>query len=252
MKYTMIIPAKGNSSRLPHKNKRLFLGHPLVAWSIVQGVMSKYVDEVWVSTDDDEIRRIAEFYGAKVMMRNYVDEVATPGFIPIREWLNRMTADGKLTWDDWVITRLCTTPTMLPHDTDAAIEKFEWLHEHFGAMGIGVGAELRTFHSQRKVVDSIWRGIGTDHISENNYAVVQNLAFFGINAAKSLVEPAAPPADWHVSSYAGDHPHGFYYNVQPWQMQDVDTQEEWEFAEIVADHYILQGRDMLEVYKETK
>lgn len=61
-----IIPARGGSKRIPRKNIKLFLGKPIIAYSIEAAINSGLFDEVMVSTDDAEIATIAIQYGAKV------------------------------------------------------------------------------------------------------------------------------------------------------------------------------------------
>ncbi|GAA4941911.1 pseudaminic acid cytidylyltransferase [Algibacter agarivorans] len=61
-----IIPARGGSKRIPRKNIKLFLGKPIIAYSIEAALKSNLFDEVMVSTDDEEIAKIAFEYGAKV------------------------------------------------------------------------------------------------------------------------------------------------------------------------------------------
>lgn len=61
-----IIPARGGSKRIPRKNIKLFLGKPIIAYSIEAAINSDLFDEVMVSTDDAEIVEIAIQYGAKV------------------------------------------------------------------------------------------------------------------------------------------------------------------------------------------
>lgn len=66
-----IIPARGGSKRIPRKNIKLFLGKPIIAYSIEIAIASGLFDEVMVSTDDAEIAEIAIQYGAKVpFLRN--------------------------------------------------------------------------------------------------------------------------------------------------------------------------------------
>jgi pseudaminic acid cytidylyltransferase len=68
-----IIPARGGSKRIPRKNIKLFLGKPIIAYSIEAAIHSGLFDEVMVSTDDIEIAEIAIQYGAKVpFLRNPV------------------------------------------------------------------------------------------------------------------------------------------------------------------------------------
>lgn len=66
MKNLCIIPARGGSKRIPRKNIKLFMGKPILAYSIEAALKSKLFDEVMVSTDDKEIASIALSYGAKV------------------------------------------------------------------------------------------------------------------------------------------------------------------------------------------
>jgi pseudaminic acid cytidylyltransferase len=61
-----IIPARGGSKRIPGKNIRLFLGEPIIAYSIRAAVESKLFDKIIVSTDSREIAEIAVKYGAEV------------------------------------------------------------------------------------------------------------------------------------------------------------------------------------------
>jgi len=61
-----LITARGGSKGLPGKNVRLLGGKPLIAWSIEQGLQSKYLDQVIVSTDSDEIAELAGKCGAEV------------------------------------------------------------------------------------------------------------------------------------------------------------------------------------------
>ena len=59
-----LIPARGGSKGIPRKNIKSFAGHPLLAWSIVDGINAGL--RVIVSTDDFEIATIAKRYGAEV------------------------------------------------------------------------------------------------------------------------------------------------------------------------------------------
>ena len=60
-----IIPARGGSKGIPHKNIKLFAGYPLIAYSIAAGLQSELTTRVIVSTDDEEIAEIARKWGAE-------------------------------------------------------------------------------------------------------------------------------------------------------------------------------------------
>ncbi|MCH3693589.1 pseudaminic acid cytidylyltransferase [Campylobacter lari] len=66
MKNLCIIPARGGSKRIPRKNIIDFLGKPLIAYSIESALNSDIFDDVIISSDDDEIIKVALKYGAKV------------------------------------------------------------------------------------------------------------------------------------------------------------------------------------------
>lgn len=65
-KSVCIIPARGGSKRIPRKNIKDFFGMPLIAYSIKVALKSKLFDKVIVSTDDEEIAKIAKEHGAIV------------------------------------------------------------------------------------------------------------------------------------------------------------------------------------------
>lgn len=67
-----IIPARGGSQRIPRKNIRLFHGKPILAYSIETAQKSGLFDDVWVSTEDAEIGRIAIQCGARWQHRSTV------------------------------------------------------------------------------------------------------------------------------------------------------------------------------------
>ncbi len=64
-----IIPARGGSKRIPKKNIKPFHGQPLIAYSIKTAQESGLFDKIVVSTDDEEIAKVAKSYGAEVLER---------------------------------------------------------------------------------------------------------------------------------------------------------------------------------------
>lgn len=65
-KIIAIIPARGGSKGIPRKNIIDLAGHPFIAYSIIAAKLSKLIDRVIVSTDDEEIAKIALKYKAEV------------------------------------------------------------------------------------------------------------------------------------------------------------------------------------------
>ena len=70
MKNIVIIPARGGSKRLPNKNIKLLGGIPLLIHSIAYAKKNQdIVDEIYVSTDDPLIKKIALEQGVRVIDR---------------------------------------------------------------------------------------------------------------------------------------------------------------------------------------
>jgi CMP-N-acetylneuraminic acid synthetase len=66
MEYVALICARGGSKGVPGKNIKLFNGIPLIGWSISVAKKIKRISRVIVSTDSEEIAKIAREYGAEV------------------------------------------------------------------------------------------------------------------------------------------------------------------------------------------
>lgn len=60
-----IIPARGGSKRIPHKNIIDFCGKPMIAWTIQAAIQSGIFDRVLVSTDDQTVADTAIEWGAE-------------------------------------------------------------------------------------------------------------------------------------------------------------------------------------------
>lgn len=69
MKTIAIIPARGGSKRLPQKNIKLLGGMPLLVHSILYAQQHDFIDAVYVSTDDTNIKKTALIHGAQVVER---------------------------------------------------------------------------------------------------------------------------------------------------------------------------------------
>ena len=69
MSAVAIIPARGGSRRILHKNIREFMGRPIIAYSIEAAQKSGLFEDIIVSTDSEEIAQVAANYDAHVSFR---------------------------------------------------------------------------------------------------------------------------------------------------------------------------------------
>lgn len=65
-KIMAIIPARGGSKGIPRKNIKDLAGHPMIYYIIKTALAAKCIDRVIVSTEDEEIARVAKECGAEV------------------------------------------------------------------------------------------------------------------------------------------------------------------------------------------
>lgn len=80
-----MIPARGGSKRLPGKNLRVVDGHPLLAYSVRAALDSGCFERVVVSSDDPEVLRVAERYGAGIVARPPALAGDDAGLVPVCE-----------------------------------------------------------------------------------------------------------------------------------------------------------------------
>ena len=64
-----LIPARGGSVRIPKKNVRDFRGRPIIEYGIECAKRTGLFDQVWVTTDDPDIERLAIANGCQVFRR---------------------------------------------------------------------------------------------------------------------------------------------------------------------------------------
>jgi len=116
-----IIPARGGSKGIPNKNIIEFCGKPLIAWSIEQCLSSKYISDVWVTSDSQEILDIAERYGAKTI--NRPDSISGDSASSEDAWIHAINIIQKYRNIDLVFAPQATSPLREIKDINGAIEQ---------------------------------------------------------------------------------------------------------------------------------
>ena len=124
-KFVAIIPARGESKRIPGKNIKKFSGKPLIAWTILGALKSKYLDRVIVSTDDKEITKIAKRYGAEVpFLRPKEMAIPTIGIEPTLKHTYQWLLENENYKADALVLLMPTAPLRQTRHIDEAIEIF--------------------------------------------------------------------------------------------------------------------------------
>ncbi|HEX4143232.1 MAG TPA: acylneuraminate cytidylyltransferase family protein [Pirellulales bacterium] len=118
-----IIPARGQSKRLPRKNLCLLAGKPLLAWAIESARQSRRLNRLIVSSDDDEILAVARAYDEKLPLKRPPELAAddSPAIDYVRHALATLESDASRRFDVVVILQ-ATSPFTQPSDIDATID----------------------------------------------------------------------------------------------------------------------------------
>jgi CMP-N,N'-diacetyllegionaminic acid synthase len=137
--FLAIIPARGGSKGLPGKNIKLLCGKPLIAWSIEAGLGSKYLDEVMVTTDSQEIANMARQYGASVPFLRPAELASdTATSIAVVDHVIDFYFNKKNRRFDYIVLLEPTSPLRENVDLDQMIEKINTLQDNFdGIISVG-------------------------------------------------------------------------------------------------------------------
>ncbi|MFH1133489.1 MAG: acylneuraminate cytidylyltransferase family protein [Nanoarchaeota archaeon] len=123
MNILALIPARGGSKSIPHKNIVKLGEHPLIAYAIGVAKLSKLINRVIVSTDDPEIARIAKQYGAEVPFLR-PKEISQDNSLDIEFYKHALEFLGKEGYvPDLVVHLRPTTPLREVRLVDAAIKE---------------------------------------------------------------------------------------------------------------------------------
>ena len=114
-----IIPARGGSKRLKNKNSLIVNGKPMIAWTIKSALNSKFINEVYVSSEDKKILKIAKKYNAKIIERpNNLAMDNVPKIEAIKHAVNKINKNKQI---DIVVSLQANSPNLKPSEIDFCI-----------------------------------------------------------------------------------------------------------------------------------
>jgi N-acylneuraminate cytidylyltransferase len=224
-----IIPARGGSKRIPRKNIKMFLGNPIIRYSIDEAVRCGCFDEIMVSTDDREVAEASQKYGAQVPFVRSAktsDDFATIAEV-LWEVLSEYKARGK------VFEHACCIYPTAPLITAERLRQGYQLLREYGAESVIPVVRFsypiqRALKIENELLSMIW--------PEN------------INARSQDLMPAYHDAGqfcwFSVESFIMNR-QLFSQRTVPLvipesEVQDIDTIEDWQIAEL--KYSILKGR----------
>lgn len=117
-----VIPARGGSKRVPRKNVLEMAGKPMIAYSIEAALETDLFDEVFVTTDDEEIAEISRAKGANVpeLVPAELCGDQVPSHQPA-QYLADTLLDRR---PDTLVLLQPTSPLRIPSDISDGVEQF--------------------------------------------------------------------------------------------------------------------------------
>lgn len=218
-----VITARGGSKRIPLKNIREFAGKPMLAWSIVAAKNSGLFDRIVVSTDSEEIADIARKWGAETpFMRpaNLADDL-TPTAPVLLHALEELEAAGDKI--DFACCIYPTAPFLHPDDLRKGLKEVR----EGGALG---ALSVTTFDFP------ILRAFKM----ENDGSLAFNWPEHEMTRSQDLPEFYHDAGQFYWVNVAAFHaePRIVMPGARPVilprsRVQDIDTHEDWEAAELM-------------------
>ncbi len=217
-----VIPARGGSKRIPRKNIKPFAGKWMIAYAIAVAQSSGLFDHIVVTTDDDEIAHVAAEFGAEVPFVRPAELAGdfTPTVPVIAHAIGACQALG------WRINQVCCIYPAVPflQETDLA----HALHM-LETNDLGYVFPVTAYPSAiQRALRQLPNGLMEP--------------FYGQYAATRTqdLEPAFYDAGqfyWgHTQTWLEGkiiHNHGAGLVIPGWRVVDIDTDEDWQRAELM-------------------
>lgn len=120
----VILPARGGSKRFPRKNIAPLAGRPLLAHPLAAAKKTRTISEVYVSTEDEEIARVAREWGASVPFLRPAELAgdSIPADAAVGDMVSRLIQENGIAIDIVVLIQP-TSPFVLAEHIDAAVER---------------------------------------------------------------------------------------------------------------------------------
>ena len=224
MKTVCLIPARGGSKRIPRKNIKLFFGKPLISWSIETAISSGIFDEVYVSTDDEEIANIAKNYGANIpfvrpenLSNDFaIDKDVIQHFI---EWM-----ESKKLFPDTLCYLYATAP-FINKKTILGVQKL------LNDSGAGLAHTVTSYDYP------VLKALKEDKNGQLEF-MWKEFANTRSQDLPELIHDAGQCYFYNLKKFRDKEYRTVGYKIPRTQAQDIDTLEDFKQAEILFDLYI--------------
>jgi len=227
-----IIPVRTGSKRLPGKNMKFFFGKPMFVHTIDHAKSSGLFDEIHVSTESEEVARICEEEGVKPLFlrpNNLANDTATLQSV-CEHVVESYESQGR--YFDTFCMLWPTAPLRLVQDISAS---YSLLSDDVEAVVSVTDYDLPVFCAQRMDASSKLEPLFKDMLRMPSHDLPKVVCDSG-NLCWVKVDAFKQHKTWLPPKLAG-------YHVPRSRSVDIDTEEDWLYAEFLYQRYVLgQGR----------
>ncbi len=218
-----VIPARGGSKRIPLKNIKEFLGHPLIYYSIKAALDSELFEHVIVSTDSEEIAEISEHLGAEIPFirdKKLADDFTGTADVT-KDAYTRMCSLG---FDaDTVCTIYATAPLLTGEYLKKAYKQFQQDNADYlyACCEFPFPIQRAQFLDKNKIPTPVmpqymsWR-------SQDLPKTYQDAGLFYFYSKNYFIDPQTAPL-----SLRG-------FEMPRHRVIDIDTKEDWDYAQAMV------------------
>lgn len=236
MEILAIIPARGGSKGLPRKNILSLYGKPLIAHSICAALDSKYINRVIVSTEDEEIARIARAYGAQIPFMRPMELAGdkTSGMEPILHTLEKLSEYERY-YPDITVLLQPTSPLRTVKHIDDAVTLFLDHMQEFDSLISVTPLEHPVLWNKVMYVDGkLEDDIQHEHKKAQNRQDI--LEIYRLNGAIYIAKTDSlmQAKDFEMERTMG-------YRMEIKDSVDIDTQLDFEWAEFLMKKREING-----------
>jgi N-acylneuraminate cytidylyltransferase len=220
MKTLALIPARGGSKRLPGKNLRPLAGRPLIHYSIIIAQMAGLKD-IYVTTDDEQIAQTSQQAGARTIMRpaELADDHAKT-VDAIKHAVDTLKAGGETF--DAIMTLQPTNPLR----TVAMLQKSMEIFETSGADSLLTVSQCH--HKLGKLLNGSYQPVFYK-IGDRSQDIEP---IYYENGLIYITSPTLLEKNILISKQ-----NQTYITDEPFGAIDIDTAEDFAFAEMVYERY---------------
>ncbi len=218
-----VIPARGGSKRIKRKNIKNFCGQPMIYWPIKKAEKSNIFEKIIISTDDSEIAKISESFGAEVLFKRpkalsddntEISEVLSHAVT----WMTENKLNPKAV--------CCIYPTSVFFSTEDLSKGFDMLNTGKWEFTFSVTdfdyPIFRSFeHSSKKGIQMFF--------PQHYHSRSQDLPVALHDASQFYWGTANA---W-IKKLKIFEKHSFPIKIPRWRVQDIDTHDDWKRAEFI-------------------